>query len=145
MASYINKIFLYCVVLVVFASSVTACRSAKSVSHAAGVHLNISDSIIATGRTDTFNLGRLKQGETVMKEFALHNSGDKPFLLNNVKSDCGCVVSQYDSRPIQPGEFSPVSISFDSRGYHGLVFKRVEIFTSINPKPLTVWLHAVVE
>ena len=139
------KILVRCAVAVMFAWSVVACRPSRPVAHAAGVRLEVSDSIVALGRVDTFSLGRMKQGETILKEFALHNVGNKPFVLNSVKSDCGCLVSEYDSSPVMPDGVATVSISFDSRGYYGFVFKRIQIFTSLTPQPLNIWLQAIVE
>lgn len=147
MMSYSSKIVLLrcAATAVLLLAAPTACRQVKPVAQVAGVRIDVSDAVIAAAKVDTFKIGNVRNGEKILKEFALHNSGNKPFVLNAVKSDCGCVASQFDHQPVMPDHATPVSISFDSRGYHGFVFKRVEIFTSLDPKPLTLWISAVVE
>ena len=121
-----------------------ACRRTKPGSYVSGVRLDVSEAVIAAAKADTFKIGNVKNGETILKEFLLHNAGSQPFVFN-VKSDCGCVVSRFEQKPVMPDESAQITISFDSRGYHGCVFKRVEILTTLDPKPLTIWLNAVVD
>lgn len=122
-----------------------SCRSRGAAAHLPGTVLEVSDSSILSLRRDTFDLGRLREGERIVKEFSVKNSGDVPFVVSSAESDCGCIVSEYDRRPVAPGEYVPLGVSFDSRGYRGYMLKRVVLTTTLRREPLVFYLEAVVE
>jgi Protein of unknown function (DUF1573) len=80
-----------------------------------------------------------------VKEFSVKNSGNVPFVVSSAESDCGCIVSEYDRRPVAPGEYAPLGVSFDSRGYRGYLLKRVALTTTLRREPLVFYLEAVIE
>lgn len=114
-------------------------------THLPGTVLEVSDSSILSLRRDTFDLGRLREGERIVKEFSVKNSGNVPFVVSSAESDCGCIVSEYDRRPVAPGEYAPLGVSFDSRGYRGYLLKRVALTTTLRREPLVFYLEAVIE
>ena len=73
-----------------------SCRSRGAATHLPGTVLEVSDSSILSLRRDTFDLGRLREGERIVKEFSVKNSGNVPFVVSSAESDCGCIVSEYD-------------------------------------------------
>ncbi len=117
----------------------------RDVRRVSGTPLPVSDSIIDLPLRDTFRLGTLKAGETVVKEFALENAGDMPFVVVDVDSDCGCMITDYDREPLKPGERGRLSVSFDSAGYYGYVLKKVSVFTTLKSEPLVFCMEAEVE
>ena len=108
-----------------------ACGHRTPARVASGTVLEVSDSILLAARRDTFDLGRLREGERVVKEFALKNTDGRPFVVSRAESDCGCILSEYDRRPVLPGEHASLEVAFDSRGYWGYVLKRVEVLTTL--------------
>ena len=54
-------------------------------------------------------------------------------------------MSEYDRRPVAPGEYAPLGVSFDSRGYRGYLLKRVALTTTLRREPLVFYLEAVIE
>ena len=81
-----------------------------------------------------------------MKEFSVKNSGNVPFVVSSAESGLRDVcVFQYDRRPVAPGEYAPLGVSFDSRGYRGYLLKRVALTTTLRREPLVFYLEAVIE
>lgn len=122
-----------------------SCRSSAVTRQVAGTVLEVSDSAVVSLRRDTFDVGRLREGERIVKEFAVRNAGRVPFVIGRVESDCGCIVSEYDRRPVAPGEAVSLDVSFDSRGYRGYVLKRVEVTTTLRNEPLVFYMEARIE
>lgn len=96
------------------------------------VVFDISDSIVANRRSDTVAFGRVREGEVVVKEVAVRNTGDKPLVIVDFNKTCGCVDLEYNKKPILPGEESVVKFSFDSHGIKGWAYKTVIMQTSLN-------------
>lgn len=128
----------------VCAAALASCRPAAP-RRLSGITVPVSDSIIAAGGVDTIRLGRMRAGETVVKQLVVTNRGDKPFLVSGVNSECGCIVSAFDREPVLPGGESPVEVSFDSRGYAGYVIRRVTVTTTLSPEPLVLCVEAEIE
>lgn len=139
-----KRLLSFFIVLLLMAS-VYSCRSRKTVTRIPGTVVEISDSILRSPVYDTFRLGKLKHGEQVIKEFSLRNAGGIPVVISDIDSDCGCIVTRYDKRPVMPEELLPLSVSFDSRGYRGYVIKKVEILTTLDTKPLVIFIETEVE
>lgn len=128
------------------ACCVSCGRRTPIVKHSSsGTPIEVSDSLIYAGVADTFNLGKVRRGEMIIKEFSIINAGNIPFIVSKADSDCGCMVSEYEKHPIKPKESMPFSVSFDSRGYYGYIIKRILVSTTLNPKPVVLYLEAEVE
>lgn len=121
------------------------CREQKNHVKLAGTLLEISDSIINNCTADTFRFGNIKHGETVMKDFAVNNAGKKPFIINKVDTDCGCMATDFEKKPIKPGESTKMSISFTSRGYYGYILKRIKVMTTACEKPMIFYIEADIQ
>lgn len=128
------------------AAALLSCRESRVVVHggnAAVVH--VSDSMLRAGVPDTLRLGRMREGEVVVKEFLLRNEDDKPFVITDFKTNCGCITFDFNRQPVKPGEDKTVALRFDSRGYYGNVVKKTTVLTSFSEKPHTIYVEADVE
>lgn len=121
------------------------CKSKTAPKQLSGTILEVSDSIINNCLADTFNLGSIKHGETVSKEFAVKNSSSKPFIINKVDADCGCLATDFEKKPVKPGESTGLSVSFASKGYRGYTLKKVSVMTTACEKPLVFYIEAEVK
>ncbi|MBR2629065.1 MAG: DUF1573 domain-containing protein [Alistipes sp.] len=65
------------------------------------------------------NFGRLQQGEVPFYEFQIRNSTDKPIVVLDFESECGCLVAEYPTKPIGVGEAAMCRIEFYSAGQFG--------------------------
>ncbi len=97
--------------------------------------LALSDSSLSGGQVDTVDMGRIHAGEQLKQEFLLRNDASKPLLILTVKTSCGCTQVDFPKTPIAPGETSPFSFTFDSRGFSGFVFKHITVSTSLSTEP----------
>ena len=50
----------------------------------------------------------------VTATFTITNSGDKPLVISNVTTSCGCRVANWTKAPIAPGTSGEVNSTFDS-------------------------------
>lgn len=60
------------------------------------------------------DFGVIKQGIPVTHEFEFTNEGSAPLLISNVKTSCGCTVSEYPKEPIMPGKSEMINVEYNS-------------------------------
>ena len=51
----------------------------------------------------TIDCGQVVFKSPVRAEFEMRNSGERPLVITNVKTSCGCTQAQYPKAPIAPG------------------------------------------
>ncbi len=130
----------YIFLSVLFAAFMFSCggRAKVAAKVSGGTVFEVSDSVIAAGVADTLDFGRMREGEKVEKEFRIRNTGDKPLVVINVDSSCGCTLFGFDRSPVMPGEEKTVTASFNSAGYYGEVVKKASLYTSASSEPHTI-------
>ncbi len=82
--------------------------------------------------------------------FRYKNVSDKPFVINNVVTSCGCTTPEYRKAPLMPGEESVIKVAFNPQGRPGYFSKDIVIYSdnrrhedrliisgSVTPRPLT--------
>lgn len=124
-----------------------ACRpkAAATATRLHGEVLSLSDETIGSERRDTFRFGTLRHGEQVVRDFIVKNTGSRPFVIAEVDSDCGCIATRCAGVPLQAGDSTSLSVSFDSRGYYGYILKEVRILTSLDARPYIFFMEAEVK
>lgn len=140
-----GKFIFYIASFMLAVTVLCGCKERKTSVKLSGTLLKVSDSIINNCVADTFRLGNIKHGETVIKEFAVYNADNKPFIISDIDADCGCLASDFDKKPIKPGETSGVSVSFASSGYYGYILKRIKFITTASANPMIVYIEAEVQ
>jgi len=86
------------------------------------------------------NFGSINQGDSVEVEFSYSNNSDKPLLLRNVQSTCGCISVAWNAHPLNKGEKSKIHVNFRSVARSGPQTKTILVVSnSINsPTILTI-------
>lgn len=107
--------------------------------------VELSQDILDKGYTDTLYLGKVRDGEVIVRDIILKNTDDKPFAITNVASGCGCVTFEFNRQPIASGDEKTVVMRFDSSGYFGEVVKKGSLLTSLSGRPYTIYVEATVE
>ena len=93
-----------------------------------------------------FDFGKVLQGRTLTKEFAVRNVGGKDLVVERVAADCGCTVASFDLKPLKPGESRPLKVDLRTGSYLGRIVKTVRVQSRDSKNPLvTIRLEAVVE
>lgn len=100
----------------------------------------LSDSTITVGVSDTIDLGSMGSGEIIEKNIEILNSGDKPLVLNSMRTNCGCITTEYDAKPLLVGERRTVLLRYNSGGQSGFQFKKLNINTSVSDKNYCVYV-----
>lgn len=82
------------------------------------------DSTQANGASISFSemqhdFGDIHQGDVVEHIFQFENTGDKPLVLNNVLTTCGCTAPEWPKEPIASGEKGEIKVVFNSSGKMG--------------------------
>ena len=76
------------------------------------------------------DFGKLISGEIVVATFVLTNSGNYNLIIEDVKSDCGCVKVSFPKEPIKPQATGLIEVEFDSSGMFGKQFKSIELVSN---------------
>lgn len=135
----------YMLPMVTAAALAVSCGSRRSeVVHVADV-LHVDAAVLADGAADTLRLGRMRQGEKAVKSLRIENGCDKPLVIVRHSTTCGCVVPEYERRPIAPGESADIVFTFDSQGEYGWQMKLLDFYLSSSERPLKVYVEAEVE
>ena len=88
---------------------------------------------------ETFDFGRLSQGETLQHTFEFTNEGKSPLILSFVKGSCGCTVMKgWPKEPIAPGDSGDINVEFNSKGKSGT--QNISIRVVANTSPATTVL-----
>lgn len=93
--------------------------------------------------SDTINCGQVVFKHPVKAEFKMKNSGDKPLLISDVKTSCGCTTVSYPKDAIAPGKTFSVSAVYDAKQL-GHFQKEVGIYSNTSDEPLLLTLKGVV-
>jgi hypothetical protein len=98
---------------------------------------------------DTVNgavdLGKQKQGVSVVHEVGFRNTGTGPLCIARVSTGCGCLKASLvgDKRRFEPGEGGRIRLAADTTGRVGLVHKQVTITCNDPDTPLKSFTAAM--
>lgn len=122
-----------------------SCGSRKGeVVHVADI-LHVDSTVMAEGASDTLRLGRMRQGEKAVKRLRIENGCSKPVVIVRHSTSCGCVVPEYERRPIPAGGSADIVFTFDSQGEYGWQMKLLDFYLSSAARPLKIYVEAEVE
>ena len=74
--------------------------------------------------------------------FTMTNSGDKPLLINSVKTSCGCTTASFPTTPVAAGASFEVSVTYDAKQM-GHFYKQIAIHSNA-AKPAILAIKGVV-
>lgn len=91
--------------------------------------------------TLSYDVGVLKEKELRNFHFVFRNTGDKPLVISEVKSHCGCTIVAYSKIPVAPGEEGDITVAMHgSHLNHGSFNKSVEVYSNGSEKPIKLTL-----
>lgn len=59
--------------------------------------------------------------------FRFTNTADRPLVIEDILTTCGCTVAEWDKRPILPGQGGAIRVRFDPRGRTETFHKSVRV------------------
>lgn len=88
-------------------------------------------------------LGEVRRHQTYTLEYPFTNNGDRPVILDNVRTDCGCTAPEWSREPIPPGAGSVIVLEFrpTSKGRHR---KKARVWIRGEKRPVTLSFEAIV-
>jgi hypothetical protein len=63
----------------------------------------------------TFDFGNLKIGDVKVGTYTFTNSGNKPLILDDVKTSCDCTTIEYPKAPIMPGKTGVIKVTYTAK------------------------------
>lgn len=90
-------------------------------------------------KDNTLDYGKIKQNANGERVVQFKNTGDKPLIISNVQSTCGCTVPSWPKDPIMPGKKGEVKIVYNTKNA-GTINKTITI-NSNDPKTPALAVH----
>lgn len=110
---------------------------------ASGEH-SVDNLPLCTVEKDTYDFGKVIQGEKVKYDFKITNTGKSDLLISNVTTSCGCTATEFPRKPIKPGDEGFVTVTFDSEGRNGFQNKRISVVANTQPNTTVLYIKAQV-
>lgn len=85
-----------------------------------------------------FNFGSITEGTQANHVFSFKNTGNKPLIITNVSTPCGCTTPHYTNDPVLPGKKGEITVNYNSSGRGGDFSKILSITTNIPDKTYTI-------
>jgi len=89
---------------------------------------------------ETYDFGKIKQGDKVTYEFKFTNNGKSPLIIKDAVATCGCTKPEWPQAPIAPGADGFIKVTFNSAAKMGLQDKQITITANTNPAQSIVHL-----
>lgn len=94
---------------------------------------------------DYYDFGNVQYGEILSHSFKFYNKGDEPLIIKNAETSCGCTVVNYKKEPLAVGDSSFIEIIFDTKGWNGIQYKQISIFTNEREIASNIIVKATIE
>ena len=92
---------------------------------------------------DTRNdFGTVYAKSVVQHKFWFTNTGTAPLIIENVKSSCGCIIPEWSTSAIDPGDKGWIKIEFDTRGKFGKQNKVITVLSNAEGSPHRLTVEA---
>lgn len=131
-------------VFILFVISAISCNQKKGNN----TKNNSDSSEETTGMTsiefseEIHDFANLISGEIVLCTFVFTNTGEHQLVINKIKTDCGCIQTNYPKEPVSPGKKGVIEVEFNSSGMFGKQFKSIEILANCKePKHLAIFAN----
>jgi hypothetical protein len=123
-----NFYFMSRFIFILFITFLVACTSNSSnTAENKETNLKNPNGPIMDFISEKIDLGKIIQGESKDCEFRFKNTGKTDLIITGVHAGCGCTSTNWDPKPIKPGQESEIKIKFNSTGKSGVVNKSVTV------------------
>ena len=75
--------------------------------------------------------------------FTIKNDGDKPLVISNVTTSCGCTEAEWTKTPIAPGASGKITSTFDAKAL-GRFQKSIGVYCNASARPIYLTLRGEV-
>lgn len=102
------------------------------------------DSVVEWKTPMEHDFGDIEQGKPVYVDFTFKNTSKEPFVIDNVRTTCGCTAGEWSYEPILPDSTSTITIEYDAEK-EGYFRKKITIFFSNQKKAEKLYIEGYVE
>ena len=93
--------------------------------------------------TLSHDYGSIVYGADGSYKFVFKNNSQKPLVITNVKSSCGCTVPSWPKEPIQPGDSGSITVKYNTK-LPGTFNKSVQVFSTADNSPVKLSIRGKV-
>ena len=86
----------------------------------------------------------LRRGAKAEVSFKFKNTTDEPFVIDAVRTTCGCTAASYPEVPILPGETDAIVVEYDTNK-SGYFNKKIKVFFHGQRRPEVLSIEGTVE
>ena len=90
------------------------------------------------------NFGNILLNEKREHVFKLVNTGNKPLVVYDVVTSCGCTKAEYSKEPVRPGDALDLKVIYDAED-KGRFRKSLRVYCNVEDSPLNLTVVGVVE
>ncbi len=96
-------------------------------------------------KTKVHDFGKITQENgPVRYVFEFVNTGNKPVIIKNVVTSCGCTTPSWSKQPIPPGGKGQITVEYDPRNRPGAFRKTITVYSNAKNNPVTLEIRGVV-
>jgi hypothetical protein len=130
--------FFYALIFPVFLLSLNACDKGQEkkvfIDENESAPKDSLPSSEITFDTNTYDFGKIKEGEVAEHVFKFKNTGKAPLVVREARASCGCTIPQWTKEAIPPGGEGKIEVKFNSSGKGGQqINKQVTVYANTNP------------
>jgi hypothetical protein len=92
---------------------------------------------------ETINYGKISKSSNGDRVFTFTNIGNKPLIIKDIKSSCGCTIPEKPKQPIMPGKKGEIKVSYDTKRDGGFS-KSITIFSNAKNARKTIRIKGAV-
>lgn len=94
---------------------------------------------------DVHDFGPIRETDGLVRcTFTGVNRGEKPLVLLDVVTSCGCTVPEFSRKPITPGASTQITVTFDPANRPGVFDKELTVYSSERKKIATLAIRGSV-
>ena len=87
--------------------------------------------------------GSIVYGADGTYNFKFTNKAEKPIVITDVKSSCGCTIPSWPKEPIQPGKTGSITVKYNTK-LPGSFNKTVQVFSTAENSPVKLSIRGKV-
>lgn len=105
----------------------------------------LAQAVIKFDKT-SHNFGTFKEADVQTHVFTFTNTGDKPLVIQQAFSSCGCTVPEYTKKPIMPGKTGQISVTYNGKGkFPGPFRKSVTIRSNATNAMVRIYVEGTMD
>ena len=129
----LKNIFIFCSVAICIASCDVRNHDKAAGNNPLNKQVEIKDPTTVKVLDSVFNFGTITEGDTVKTSFRFVNTGTKPLIITETRTQCGCTVSEKPLEPIKPGDTSVIKATFNTAHKEGNTSKAITVLSNAEP------------